>query len=144
MFGTYEKNLDSKNRIVIPSKFREELGDVIFITLSFEKALEIRSKKSFKEFSDKITSNNSLDSNMRQLSRYIFANTMEVNIDKSGRALVLENLLKKANIEKEITIVGLGDKAEIWAKDKFEAITSTYEDDISTLTEELFKKGAVL
>ncbi|AAT27865.1 division/cell wall cluster transcriptional repressor MraZ [[Mycoplasma] mobile] len=146
MFGSYEKTLDSKNRLVIPSKFRDELGETFYITLGFEKSLEFRSKKSFEEFSNKISSNNLLDSKMRELSRYIFANTIEVSSDKLGRVIILDNLLKKAEIEKDAVIVGVGNKAELWSKEKFEKITNIYENEenIKKLTQELFEKGAVL
>lgn len=75
MYGKYERSLDDKNRVVIPPKILSELGDEFFITIGFDKQLIFRDKKEFEKLKSRLDENNSLNKDLRELSRFIFANT---------------------------------------------------------------------
>lgn len=146
MFGTHPRSLDSKNRVVIPSQFRDELGDVFYITWGFHRVLEIRSTEEFKKFSEKFQSINSLDAEFRKLWRFISMNTVELSVDKLGRVTLPKNLLDLATIKKELSFTGLGNICELWAQEKLDGEVQQLSDpsEITQLVDALSKKGIVL
>lgn len=120
MYGQYERTLDDKNRVVIPTKFRDDLTSKIYLSLGFENVIELRSEQSFKKMSDEIMSKNQLDKTVRQFTRAFFARTYEITIDRQSRINMPVNLMQIATIKKNVVFVGTGDKVEIWDKDKYD------------------------
>ncbi|WP_026389547.1 division/cell wall cluster transcriptional repressor MraZ [[Acholeplasma] multilocale] len=133
LLGTYEHKLDDKLRLAIPAKLRSKLGNTLYVSKGFEGCLELRSVEEFEKWSAEVMSFSSMKSEARMLARSIFANSAEVDIDSSGRIKVPANLLELATIEKEVYILGLGSKAEIWDKKKFDG----YEDENLDRMEEI-------
>lgn len=121
MYGSYERTLDSKNRIVIPSSFRDELGSVFYMTFGIYNILEIRSKEEFDNLAEKFKKQSMLNTAARDLSRLFFKNTVEITIDSMGRVVIPNNFLEKAAIKKNITFVGIGAICEVWATEKWNA-----------------------
>lgn len=113
MIGHHVRNLDEKNRVMIPTKFRDELGSVFYISISPDKVLELRDAKTFKVFEDKLLAMNSLNANARKMSRLILGRSQEVIIDKQGRMAVQSELAQMAGLTKEVVFVGVGNKAEL-------------------------------
>lgn len=73
-----------KNRLAIPSIYRQELGNVFYISLSLDQVLEIRSAEEFDKIKNKISQANSLNKNIRNFARFFFSNTTQVSPDKQG------------------------------------------------------------
>ncbi|AUF83472.1 transcriptional regulator MraZ [Mesoplasma syrphidae] len=121
LLGTYEHNLDDKLRLTIPSKLRNKLGNTVYVSKGFEGSLELRSIEEFTIWSQQVLSYPNMNSEARMLSRTIFANSAEVEIDSSGRIKIPANLLQLANISKDVYILGLGTKAEIWDRTEFDS-----------------------
>ncbi len=136
MIGNYKNKLDDKGRLTIPSKFRNELGDVIVVSYGFDNTLEIRTKKAFEDWSNSLIAQGNLKSKARQLQRIVLGNSFEITLDKAGRANVSNDLLKLANIEKEVTLVGIGDKIEVHSTSQWES-TMNESNDLATSMEEL-------
>lgn len=113
MFGNYSRTLDDKNRVTMPSKLRDLLGNVCFITLGPDNVLEIRDEKSFALFRDKLMSPNMLNAGARQLARLLLGRSFEVELDKAGRISIPEQTLIQAGITKEVIFVGVGNKVEL-------------------------------
>ena len=139
MFGNYSRVIDDKNRILIPSKLREKLGNILFISIGQDNILEIRNEKDFSIWKDKLLSTNYLNKNARIFSRLILGNTYEIIIDKQSRISLPEKFLKKANILKDVTFVGVGNKVEIWSTSLFEEFNTEYS--IETISKKLLKEG---
>jgi MraZ protein len=113
LLGTYEHFLDSKNRLNLPSKFRNKLTDNVVLSKGFDGCLELRSSENFTIYANKLMSYSSNKSTNRLVTRELLANATEISIDSNGRILLPANLIKEASIKKEIVIIGLGNKIEI-------------------------------
>lgn len=113
--GTFEHNLDDKTRLTLPSKLRSKMGTSVYVTKGFEDCLEVRSSENFQKwYESEISSHTSTKSDTRMIMRHLLANTSEIEVDTAGRIKIPSNLLELANITKEVTILGLGDKVELW------------------------------
>ncbi|MGL5617646.1 MAG: division/cell wall cluster transcriptional repressor MraZ [Metamycoplasmataceae bacterium] len=144
--GTYFRSIDSKNRAVIPPKMREELGNAFYITIGAGKNLELWSKSQFEDFVKRIQSNNAIDPLIKKYIRYILGNTLEVELDKIGRFIISEQHLVPTAIKNEIVFVGVGSHIEMWSNENYSNSQKDFEDEdyLSSLTNEMFKKGIKL
>ncbi len=114
LIGQFSHNLDTKNRLMIPAKIRANINSTVIITLSVDGCLEIRTPEEFDVFTEKFTNVDSLSEKERVISRWIFANSREVDIDSANRVLIPINLSNKVNIKQEAIIIGLKHKIEVW------------------------------
>lgn len=118
----FRHSLDSKNRIIIPAKHREQLGPVFMITKGVDSCLNVYSMEEWKKYSDKL---DALPKNKTaDVRRFIYANASEVTPDQQGRVVISPVLRKFAGIEKNIVIVGCGNYAEIWSEEKWDELNS--------------------
>ncbi|MXR44153.1 transcriptional regulator MraZ [Mycoplasma hyopneumoniae] len=146
MFGTVFRILDEKNRIVMPPAFRNELEGDFYISANLEKILEIRSQTEFDLLAQKIGKANLLDPKLRDFARYFFGNTVKVSADKQGRFLIPKNLLDLATISKNLYLIGVNNKIEIWPEQRYEQFYAKFSDSEMTadLEKELLKSGVEL
>ena len=136
--GEYRHNLDPKNRIFIPAKLREELGATFVVAKDIrEKCLKVYSLEGWEKY---ITP---LREQQRKISekilRFLHSSLAQVTPDSQGRIVLPPELVRHAEIEKNVTIVGCCDYAEIWAESNYEAMKET--EDISALLAELESLG---
>ncbi len=119
--GEYHRVIDNKGRIFIPSKFREDLIGGIIVSKGFdERCLFLFSKDGWKRLQDKILATPVTKKNTRKFSRWFFSSASEESMDQQGRAKVPQNLIEYAGLRKDIVLVGVSDRAEIWAKEKWD------------------------
>ncbi|MGX9340773.1 division/cell wall cluster transcriptional repressor MraZ [Mycoplasma sp. 128] len=146
MYGKYDRTLDEKNRLVVPSKFRNELGNTFFITYGLDSSITVRSQEQFELLQQKLNQTNMLDKNARNFARYIFANTEEVTLDKSGRLSLPLRFITRAAIKKDVVFIGMGQYSEIFAKEVYEATEGSMDDDenFDKLAQTLFESGVSL
>ena len=118
--GEYNHTIDSKGRIIVPAKFREELGEEFVVTLGLDGCLFLYPDAEWQEFVEKLKT---LPGNReaRQLQRYFLAGAAVCEVDKQGRILIPGRLREHANLEKEVVFVGVLGKIEIWSKDRWDA-----------------------
>lgn len=121
--GEYEHTLDEKNRIIIPTKLREELGKTFVITRGTDGCLFIYPEKAWEEFVNQLKQ---LPGNKegREMQRYFMAGAAGCEADKQGRVMIPQRLLDAAAIEKEVVSVGVIDKIEVWSKERWEKAQS--------------------
>ncbi|MDE5617363.1 MAG: division/cell wall cluster transcriptional repressor MraZ [Ureaplasma sp.] len=113
--GTFEHTIDSKNRLTLPSAWRKIfIDDKVIISISIDNCIEIRTTKSFNDFTNTLAQFGQQQASSRNILRTVFSNSAEVNIDSAGRVLVPNSLLSLANINKSVVLLGVGDKIEIW------------------------------
>ncbi len=117
--GEFNHTLDEKGRIIIPSKYRDELGGSFVVTLGLDGCLFGYPMPEWEKFVEKLKG---LPGNKegRQLQRYFLAGATSCDVDKQGRILIPTKLRETVGIEKDIVFVGVLDKIEIWSKDKWE------------------------
>lgn len=115
--GEYEHTLDAKGRVIMPSKLREEMGEKFIITKGQEGCLFAYSLSEWKNFEEKLkTLPSYTNKNVRDFIRYFLSGATECELDKQGRFLIPINLRGHAMLEKEVIIIGVGTKIEIWDK----------------------------
>lgn len=122
--GGYLHTIDPKGRVIIPSKLREQLtekGDRFIITQGFDGCLFIFTMDRWASFHAKLQAELPLSSKEgRAYERYLYGSAAECELDKQGRILIPQELRTYAGLEKDIRIVGLASRVEIWSKARWE------------------------
>lgn len=124
LFGAYEYQLDVKNRVRLPAKFQSELGASFLITRGKQGCLYLLSEEKKNDLESKIK-NIPLGSKLQDSLRSIFSMAYEVEPDAQGRFVLPLKLREHANLQRDVVMIGVGDRAEIWAKDKWNASCDT-------------------
>ncbi len=112
--GEFQHNIDLKGRMIVPAKFRDELGENFVITKGLDNCLFVFPPSEWDKLNRQL-SELSL-SKGREIQRFFYGSMTECEVDKQGRILIPQNLREYAKLEKDITIVGLDRRAEIWNK----------------------------
>ncbi len=120
LIGEYEHSLDAKGRLIMPSKLRDDIGEKFIITKGLDGCLFAFSIEEWKIFEQKLRSLPISNKDARAFSRFFFAGAMDCEIDKQGRFLISSNLRDFAGLTKEVVIVGMDSRIEIWSKDKWQ------------------------
>ena len=119
LMGKFTHNLDAKNRLFIPAKHRDQLGETFVITRNIDKCLSVFSMDEWEKYTDKLEQLPSTQA--REIARFIYSNAADVQPDGQGRVLIPADLLAYAGIQKSAVIVGCGRHAEIWAEEIWNA-----------------------
>lgn len=120
LIGEYEHSLDAKGRLIMPAKLREDIGEKFIITKGLDGCLFAFSLEEWKNFEQKLRSLPISNKDARAFSRFFFAGAIDCEIDKQGRFLISSNLREFAGLEKEVVIVGMDSRIEIWSKEKWQ------------------------
>jgi len=126
--GRYEHTIDEKGRITIPAKFREGLGETLFITQGFDGNLQVFPAELFKVMADQVRSISYLDVNSRLLRRILFSNAEQTKFDSAGRILLPAFLREMAKLNDNAIIVGSGEYFEIWSPKNWQAQQTSLND----------------
>lgn len=140
LMGEFNHNVDSKNRIIIPSKLRESLGESIIVSKGLDGCLYIYPKNEWKIFEEKLKALPMTNKNARTFVRFFYSGATEINPDKSGRALIPKSLMEYANIKNEVVSVGMIDKVEIWSREKWEEYNDS-KIDMDDIAEQMNELG---
>jgi len=130
--GEYNHTLYPKNRVIMPSKFREKLGDSFVMTKGLDNCLFIYSSRDWSIVEDKLKSLPMTNKDARAFVRFFFAGACECDLDKQGRMVIPNYLKEHANIDKELVIIGVSTRIEIWSKEEWNKFNNdaniSYED----------------
>lgn len=118
--GEYNHAIDSKNRIIIPSKFREKLGERFVMTKGLDGCLYIYTLEEWEALEQKLKQLPLTNKDARAFVRFFFSGASEIELDKQGRALIPQNLIEYAEVKKEIVSIGVLTRIEVWSKEKWE------------------------
>ena len=127
LVGEFQHNIDTKGRVIMPAKFRDELGEKFVITKGLDKCLFVFSAGEWEKLDQKL-SEQSL-SKGRKIQRFFYGRMTECELDKQGRVLIPQSLRTYSEIEKDVVIVGLARRAEIWSKDEWDRQNSEFTED---------------
>ena len=120
MKGIYQNQIDAKNRIIVPAKFREELGDECVLTRGLDECLVLYPQSTWQKQQEQLDALPRSDARVRAFLRYTYANARDVEVDKQGRIVFPADLREFAHIKKELVTIGMLDRIEIWAKDVYD------------------------
>lgn len=122
--GEYEHSVDAKGRVIMPAKLREDIGEKFIITKGLDGCLFAYSKIEWSNFEEKLKTLPLTNKNARDFVRFFLSGAVECEIDKQGRFLIPNNLRTYATLEKEINIIGVGTRIEIWNRESWKQYSS--------------------
>ena len=136
MTGEYQHSLDSKGRIFIPAKLREELGEIFYMTVSMDRCLCVYSAESWRLFSDKVSA---MPYVRQRRMRPLFAHAAKCELDSQGRTIIPQNLRAYAGLVKNVTVVGCNNPAELWDSEAWKSVydAESTPENIAAAMEEL-------
>ena len=140
--GEYSHTIDAKGRLIMPSKYRELLGETFIVTRGFDHCLYVYDQNDWEKFEEALRALPIGNPSTRKLQRFFIGGAVDAEIDKQGRVLIPGVLREHAGLEKNITLVGVGSHIEIWDKDKWESDGSF--DDLDDAARELADLGIML
>jgi len=120
LIGEYEHSLDAKGRLIMPAKLREDIGEKFIVTKGLDGCLFAFSLSEWTNFEQKLRTLPISNKDARLFTRFFFAGASDCEIDKQGRFLISSNLREFAGLEKDVVIVGMDSRIEIWSKDKWQ------------------------
>ena len=118
--GRYQNSIDSKSRLIIPAKFREELGGRCVIAQSLDKCLTISTEAEWENFLQELKALPRSNAEARMIRRYFNQSAAKCDVDKQGRVTIPQELKDYAGITKELVTIGNIDNIEVWSKENFE------------------------
>ncbi len=142
--GEHHHNLDEKNRIVIPTKYRNSLGSEFIITRGIEKCLYVYSFKEWEKLVNKLETLPFTKKDARTFTRSFFSGATNCFLDKSGRVVINDILKKYALLEKECSIIGVNNRLEIWSQELFEDFLNENSEKLEEIAEDLFEVNSAL
>ena len=140
--GEYNHTIDTKGRLIVPSKFREALGDEFVVTKGLDGCLFVYDNQEWSAFEEKLKALPLMNKESRKFVRFFLAGAANVEVDKQGRILIPSVLREFAQLDKDVVLVGVGSRIEIWSKTKWEE-TSEY-DDMEEIAEHMSELGLMI
>jgi transcriptional regulator MraZ len=131
--------MDAKNRVFVPKRFQQALGRdpegnmVAFLTRGLDGCLFLFSEKGFERALERMDTQAFAGPEQRRMQRLFFSNTTRVQLDASGRLLIPEKLRRQVDLGKEVVMVGVVQRAEIWPKDRWERLEAEMDGEFDQL-----------
>ncbi|MEF9916103.1 MAG: division/cell wall cluster transcriptional repressor MraZ [Lachnospiraceae bacterium] len=139
--GEYNHNIDTKGRLIIPSKFRETLGEDFVVTKGLDGCLFVYPNSEWKIFEGKLRTLPLTNKEARKFTRFFLGSAVEGGLDKQGRVLISSALREFASLEKDVVLVGVLDRVEIWDKAKWDENNAAIEDNMDDIAEHMSELG---
>jgi MraZ protein len=135
--GEYRHNTDSKGRIIVPARFRDELGNLLILTKGLDGCITVYTPKQWERIIEQLYKLPNTKIESRQYSRMLTARAAECEVDGAGRILIPQNLMEEAAIVKECVVLGVADHVEIWSSLRWKAYSEKASDAFESVAEEL-------
>lgn len=135
--GEFNHNIDLKGRIIVPSKFREGLGDTFVVTRGLDKCLFAYPMDEWEILEQKLKKLPLTKKDARAFTRFFFSGAVECEVDKQGRINIPQPLRNYATLEKECVVIGVSNRIEFWAEEKWEDYFQDSEDSFAEISENL-------
>ena len=138
LIGEYHHSIDEKRRLIIPSKFREEIGTSFVVTRGLDGCLFVYSLDEWERIVAKLKKLPFTKKDARTFTRFFLASATVCQFDKQGRINLVNSLIEYAELKKECAIIGVNDRLEIWALDKFNNLMNENFEKLDDISENLF------
>jgi len=139
--GEYQHGLDAKGRLIIPAKFREELGEGAVITRGLDNCLFLFPKAEWTILEEKLKTLPLTKRDARQFVRFLFSGATECELDKQGRINIPQNLREFASIEKDAVVIEVSSRVEIWSKERWESYVDDAQESFEEIAENIVDLG---
>lgn len=117
--GEYNHTIDTKGRLIVPAKFRDILGDTFVVTKGLDGCLFVYPNEEWTNIENKFREIPLTTKDARKFSRFFFAGAADCEVDKQGRILIPSVLREFAGLQKEVVLVGVLNRIEIWSKERW-------------------------
>ena len=132
LLGTHDHALDDKNRLTLPARLRERLGDEVVVTQGLDGCLFVYARADWDRLAVRVGDLDPLSREARSMQRVFFGSAMELELDKQGRMLIPGALLERTGVGREVTVVGVRDHLEVWDRaawrEELQAVEGSAED----------------
>jgi MraZ protein len=135
--GEYQHTIDDKGRLIMPAKFREGLGEKFVVTKGLDGCLFVYPLEEWKVLETKLRNLPFTKADARAFARFFFSGATECELDKQGRILLPTNLRDHAQLQKDVFIIGVSSRLEIWSKEVWEDYSSKTESSYEELAEKM-------
>lgn len=142
--GEYHHTIDEKGRIIIPTKFRDELGSKFIVTRGIENCLFVYSIENWEKIVTKLNSLPFTKKDARNFNRFFMSGATLVELDKQGRININSPLINYAGLNKNCVIIGTGDRVEIWSLEAWDNYFNSTKENMSDIAENLFNESVSL
>jgi MraZ protein len=139
--GEYQHTLDVKGRLSLPAKFRNDMTGRLVVAKGLEGCLYVFPSDDYAHFLGQLTERGDFDKKFRQVRRFFTAGAKEDELDTAGRISIPANLREYAKLERDVTVIGNGDRIEIWDAAAWAAYNGETEGRIEEVTSELAELG---
>ena len=136
--GEYHHNIDEKGRLIMPSKFRYDLGENFIVTRGIDSCLFVYPKETWNKLTSKLNELSFTKKDVRSFQRFFLSAATLSEFDKQGRINIPTPLADYAYLTKECVVIGVNDRIEIWSKENFDKFLNDNIDNISEIAENLF------
>lgn len=139
--GEYLHTVDNKGRIILPAKFREELGDEFIVTKGLDNCLFVYGKQEWAILEEKLKRLPLAKPEARAFVRFFFAGAAELGCDKQGRVLLPNNLREYASLDKDVVVIGVSNRIEIWDSEAWEKYNDQVAPTVAHIAETMADLG---
>lgn len=139
--GEYNHTVDTKGRLIIPSKFREVLGDKFVVTKGLDGCLFVYDNTEWNAFEEKLKAMPISKKDNRMFVRHFLAGAAEVEVDKQGRILIPGKLREFADITKDVVLIGAAGHIEIWSQERWTSMEEDEEESMEDIAERMDDLG---
>jgi MraZ protein len=141
LMGEYLHSIDDKGRLILPAKFREELGESFIVTKGLDSCLFVYDKKEWEILASKLKQLPLAKPEARAFVRFFFSGGAEISCDKQGRVLLPNNLREYALLDKDVVVIGVSNRIEIWNRSKWDAYNEQIAPTVAQIAENLVDLG---
>ena len=142
-YGEYIHTLDDKDRFILPAKFREKIKTLerkkFFITRGLDGCLFLIPQEAWEKLEDKLKSLPFTKQQSRTFNRLYFSGASEIDIDTQGRVILPEYLKEFAQIKREVVIIGVADRIEVWGRGRWDKFYQENKKRFEEMAENLFE-----
>ncbi|MBM7855930.1 MraZ protein [Desulfohalotomaculum tongense] len=135
--GEYAHTIDAKGRLIIPARFREGLGDRFVVTKGLDNCLFVYPQHEWAALEQKLKSLPFTRADARAFVRFFFSGASECELDKQGRILIPANLREYARLSKEVMVLGVSSRVEIWSRERWDEYNATAEENFEEIAEKI-------
>lgn len=139
--GEYKHSIDAKGRIILPADFREELTDNFVITKGLDNCLFLYTAEEWDKLSTKLRQLPLAKAEARAFVRFFFAGARQAECDRQGRFLVPANLRAHAKLQKDVVLIGISNRIEVWGKAEWDRYNEEITPSVSSIAETLVDLG---
>lgn len=141
LLGEYKHSIDSKGRLIVPAKFRDDLGVNFIVTRGLDGCLFGYPMEEWRELETKLKQLPLAKKETRAFTRFLYSAATECSLDKQGRINLPNTLIDHAALEKTCFVIGVSDRIEIWSEDRWTSFAEDANESFEDIAEEMIDFG---